>query len=154
MGRAIVGSVSTSPLRCPCGSGASYAGCCGPLHRGRASERATAPTAERLMRSRYSAFAVGDAGYLWLTWHPTTRPPSLELDPGIAWRRLEVLDTTAGGEEDDHGTVTFAAHFWDPAERRRGQQRERSAFVREAGQWFYVAADDPLRSQSMAAPGA
>ena len=90
------------------------------------------------MRSRYSAFAVGDAGYLWLTWHPTTRPPSLELDPEVQWRGLEVLAREAGGEGDERGTVTYTARFWDPRERRRGEQREASAFVREDGHWLYV----------------
>jgi SEC-C motif-containing protein len=98
----------------------------------------TASTAERLMRSRFSAFAVGDATYLLATWHPTTRPASLELDPGLEWRRLEILDTTAGAAHDDEGTVEFVAHFWDAAGRRRGQQQEDSAFVRDDGQWFYV----------------
>ena len=63
--------------RCPCLSGLQYGECCGPFHSG----DAFAPTAERLMRSRYSAFAVGDADYLLATWHPTTRPAELALDP-------------------------------------------------------------------------
>ena len=53
-------------LACPCGLGDDYASCCGRLHAG-----AHAPTAESLMRSRYSAYAVGDAGYLLRTWHPS-----------------------------------------------------------------------------------
>jgi SEC-C motif-containing protein len=126
--------------RCPCGSGQAFAACCGPLHRGRGSGRVTAATAERLMRSRFSAFAVGDATYLLASWHPTTRPPTLDLDPGLEWRRLEVVGTTRGGEADDTGTVAFVAHFWDAANRRRGQQQEDSAFVREGGAWFYVGA--------------
>lgn len=123
---------------CPCGTGAAFADCCRPLHRGRGSGRVTAPTAERLMRSRFSAFAVGDPVYLLTSWHPSTRPTALELAPDLRWRRLEVLATTAGGEDDDRGTVEFVAHYWDAAELRRGEQREHSAFVREAGQWYYV----------------
>lgn len=129
------------PIDCPCGSGGAYADCCGGLHRGRGSGRVTAPTAERLMRSRFSAFAVGDMSYLLATWHPATRPASLELSPDLEWRRLEILGATAGGAGDDEGTVEFIAHYWDTAARRRGQQHERSAFVREAGQWFYVGPD-------------
>ena len=117
------------PVRCPCGDGL-YAECCGPLHAGRGSGRVTAATAEQLMRSRYSAFAVGDVAYLLLTWHPTTRPASLALDPDVEWRRLEILGAT-----DD--TVEFVAHFWHTGHLQRGQQREHSAFVREDGQWFY-----------------
>jgi SEC-C motif-containing protein len=98
----------------------------------------SAPTAERLMRSRFSAFAVGDGSYLLATWHPRTRPDSLGLDPDVEWRRLEILDVTAGGADDAEGTVEFVAHYWDVSGRRRGQQHENSAFVREDGQWFYV----------------
>lgn len=127
-----------APSRCPCGSGETYATCCGPLHRGRVTGLVTAPTAERLMRSRYSAFAVGERDYLLQTWHLSTRPASLELDDDLEWRRLEILGTTAGGDRDLHGTVAFVAHFWDAASRRTGRQPENSAFVREAGQWFYV----------------
>lgn len=127
-----------SEKRCPCGSGATFADCCRPLHRGRGSGRVTAPTAERLMRSRFSAFAVGDVAYLLTSWHPSTRPSALELAPAVQWRRLEILASTAGTESHDEGTVEFVAHFWDAEDRRRGQQHEDSAFVREAGQWFYV----------------
>lgn len=91
------------------------------------------------MRSRYSAFAVGDVGYLLSTWHGSTRPPVLTLEPELRWRRLEILGGTAGGEADDRGTVDFVAHWWDGGEGRRGELREHSAFVREDGQWFYVA---------------
>src|SRR5262249_12900002 len=59
---------------CPCGLGEDYDSCCGRLHAG-----TPAPTAESLMRSRYSAFAVGDAGYLLRTWHPSARPRTLTL---------------------------------------------------------------------------
>jgi SEC-C motif-containing protein len=100
----------------------------------------TAPTAEALMRSRYSAFAVGDAEYLLLTWHPTTRPATLELDPGVAWERLEIVGTTAGREHDAAGTVAFVAHYRDVRSGRAGRQEEHSAFRREGGQWFYLAA--------------
>lgn len=126
------------PSRCPCGSGAAYADCCGALHRGRGAEGATAPTAERLMRSRFSAFAVADVPYLLETWHPSTRPKALSLDPGLQWRRLEIVATTRGGVDDDAGTVEFVAHYWDAAAGRGGQQHEDSVFVREAGRWLYV----------------
>lgn len=124
-----------APTRCPCLSGLPYGECCAPLHRG---ER-TAPTAEALMRSRYSAFAVGDAAYLRATWHPRTRPADLDLDPGTRWLRLDVLATGAGGPFDTAGTVEFRAHFRDAA--GRGSLHEVSRFVREAGSWLYVDGD-------------
>ncbi|QTE27793.1 YchJ family protein [Pengzhenrongella sicca] len=120
--------------RCPCLSGLSYAECCEPLHR---AERA-APTAERLMRSRFSAFAVGDAGYLRRTWHRSTRPPTLTLDAGVRWYRLDVLATVRGGSADADGTVEFSA-FYRSAD-GAGVQHEVSRFVRAAGEWVYLDA--------------
>ena len=117
---------------CPCGSGRPYDGCCGPLHRA----EAVAPTAEALMRSRFSAFAVADEAYLLRTWHPTTRPPRLALDPSQRWTRLEVLDTSRGGLLDAAGTVEFRAHYRYGGQ--AGALREISRFVREDGQWYYV----------------
>ena len=117
---------------CPCLSGEQYAQCCGRFHRGDAE----APTAEQLMRSRYSAFVVGDTDYLLRTWHPDTRPPELELDSGMQWRRLDILSTSGGGPLDSEGTVEFAAHFRHDGE--RGIQRETSRFVRVDRRWYYV----------------
>ena len=121
-----------APRRCPCGSGLSYAECCGRLHDGTAA----AATAEQLMRSRYSAFAVGDAAYLLDTWHPTTRPGELDLDPAVRWTGLEVLATTGGGLLMATGTVEFRAHWTAGGE--RGAQHEHSRFTREDGAWRYV----------------
>lgn len=120
-------------MRCPCLSGLPYAECCEPLHRG----ESIAPTAEQLMRSRFSAFAVGDVDYLLSSWHSSTRPPRLELDPELRWYRLDILDRAAGGPLDARGEVEFEAHWRSPE--GSGSQRERSAFVRENGRWFYVA---------------
>ena len=119
---------------CECGSGLSYADCCGLFHSG----AAPAPTALALMRSRYSAFAVGDAGYLLQTWHPSTRPPSLRLDPAIEWRRLQIRDVTGGDEDDEAGTVAFLAHYWDSTSQLYGSQRETSRFTRQGARWLYV----------------
>ena len=88
------------------------------------------------MRSRYSAFALADAGYLLATWHPTTRPRALELDPDVRWTGLDVLDTTGGALLDAEGTVEFRAHHVAPG--RVGAQHERSRFVREGGRWRYL----------------
>ncbi|WP_328293816.1 YchJ family metal-binding protein [Kineococcus sp. NBC_00420] len=116
---------------CPCGWGEPFAGCCGRYLGGRA-----APTAEALMRSRYTAFAVGDREHLLRTWDPATRPDELDLDPGVEWRRLLVLATTGGSPFDDTGTVEFEAHYRQAG--RRGVQHENSAFTRVAGVWLYV----------------
>ena len=120
------------PRRCPCGTGSPYDDCCGRYHAGEQS----APTAEALMRSRFSAFAVGDAGHLLRTWHPSTRPDGLDLDRARHWTRLEVLARSGGGLFDAEGRVEFRAH----SERggRPEVLREDSRFVREGGRWLYV----------------
>ena len=128
----LCGMPDDATIPCPCGSGQVYDDCCGRFHRGQAS----APTAETLMRSRYSAFARGDTRYLLATWHPSTRPARLELDADRRWTRLAVLSTSAGNVFDARGTVAFAAHYEQAG--RRGVRRETSAFVRERGSWFYV----------------
>ncbi|BCW64817.1 hypothetical protein StoSoilB22_37900 [Arthrobacter sp. StoSoilB22] len=91
------------------------------------------------MRSRYSAFVILDPGYLLRTWHLSTRPASMDLDPDMEWRRLDIVSATGGGPLDTTGTVEFAAHYRLDGE--RGVQRELSRFVREDKRWFYVDGD-------------
>jgi SEC-C motif domain protein len=95
------------------------------------------------MRSRFSAFARGEAGYLLRTWHSTTRPADLRLDPAQRWTRLEVLAVHGGGLLDSTGTVEFRAHY--RLDGRTGAVHERSRFRREDGQWRYVDGVQPGR---------
>ena len=88
------------------------------------------------MRSRYSAFVLGDAGYLLDTWHPSTRPRTLDLDDDVRWTGLEVLTTTGGSLLEAEGTVEFRASY--VRGRDVGAQHENSRFVREGGQWRYL----------------
>jgi SEC-C motif-containing protein len=118
--------------RCPCGTGLPLTECCGRLHDG----TATAATAEQLMRSRYSAFALGDREYLLATWHPTTRPRTLDLDRDVLWTGLDVVATRAGALLDRDGTVEFHAHYVVAG--RTGAQHETSRFLRDGGQWRYL----------------
>lgn len=123
---------------CPCGSGEQYGACCGPLHAG---DRA-ASTALALMRSRFSAFALGRPDYLLATWHPGTRPKRLELDAAITWRRLQIVDTEAGGVDDTDGIVEFRAVYTQDGTRQ--VLHERSRFVRgTSGTWRYVDGEFP-----------
>ncbi|MBD8043249.1 YchJ family protein [Arthrobacter sp. Sa2BUA2] len=124
--------VLNSSDRCPCLSGETYGGCCHRFHAG----SVPAPTAEALMRSRYTAFVTGDSSYLLRTWHPSARPARLDLDPARVWRRLDIMSTQAGGPLDSTGVVTFAAHYRE--DDAPGVQSERSSFLREAGRWLYV----------------
>jgi SEC-C motif-containing protein len=121
----------TDVTACPCGSGRSYAQCCGPLHDG-----APAPTAEALMRSRFSAFALGRDEYLLASWHPSTRPASIEPDADTEWRRLQLVDVVAGGPDDAEGVVEFRASYRSPE--GAGLLHERSRFVRQEGRWVYL----------------
>ena len=90
------------------------------------------------MRSRYTAYSLGLTEYLLATWHPSTRPSRLELEPGIRWYRLDILGRMRGGMLDTTGTVEFRASFRHDGE--AGSQHEVSKFVRERGHWFYLAA--------------
>ena len=116
---------------CPCGSGEEYDACCGPVVR---NER-PADTAGELMRSRYSAYVLGDVDHLFRSWHPATRPDDLAEVPPLDWRGLEVLDVVDGGPSDDHGIVEFVARH------AGGTLHERSRFVRRAGRWVYLDGD-------------
>ncbi|MFE3826495.1 YchJ family protein [Streptomyces sp. NPDC059092] len=127
----------TDASPCPCGAGAAYGACCGRFHTGSGTRPpAAAPTAELLMRSRYSAFAVLDASYLLRTWDPATRPARLDLDPATRWQGLEILATTDGSAFHTTGTVTFRARFTDAG--GPGELRECSRFARHDGAWVYV----------------
>ncbi|MFW6346290.1 MAG: YchJ family protein [Halomonas sp.] len=115
------------PECCPCGSGQPLTRCCGRYHAG-----APAPTPEALMRSRYTAFALGLVDYLLATWHPETRPAELSVDDATRWLRLEVRES---GEAGDSGQVHFRAIFREG--QRFGVLEEASRFCRERGRWFY-----------------
>ncbi|MFB6807209.1 MULTISPECIES: YchJ family protein [unclassified Streptomyces] len=128
----------TPVLPCPCGLPAAYPECCGRFHSGAQQ----APTAELLMRSRFSAFSVGDTAYLLRSWHPSTRPGRLDLDPGQRWERLEILATERGGMFETEGSVEFRAYYREG--RHSGSLHEHSAFTREAGAWVYVGPLSPV----------
>jgi SEC-C motif-containing protein len=88
------------------------------------------------MRSRYSAYVLQDAEYLLASWHPSTRPASLNFEPGLKWLGLEVRHHQTDGE---HATVEFIAR--SKLGGRAHRLHETSRFVREAGRWYYVDGD-------------
>ncbi|MFC3808006.1 YchJ family protein [Terrabacter sp. MAHUQ-38] len=95
------------------------------------------------MRSRYTAFATGDADHLVRTWHPRTRPDDVGLDPATRWTGLTVLRTVGGDVGDDDGVVEFVATWVESSAGRRGpgaggELHEVSRFVRRAGRWLYL----------------
>ena len=134
------GARPTDP--CPCGSGHRFATCCEPVLDGEA-----APTAQALMRSRYTAFVVGDEDHLFRTWHPRTRPPGPYCQPGTRWLGLTVHECVGGGGESADGEealVELTARYEAP-DGRGGTVvdalHERSTFLRRAGRWLYVGGE-------------
>jgi SEC-C motif-containing protein len=143
---------STAPAGCPCG-GPSLATCCGPYIDG----AAIPPTAEALMRSRYTAYGQRNEPYLLATWHASTRPsePIMSEEEKVQWLGLEVksalrLRQRKAEAADDHAdlttdTVEFVARF--KINGRAQRLHEISNFVREPAEgglrWFYVDGSFP-----------
>ena len=135
---------------CPCG-GPSYASCCGPLIAG----ATIAASAETLMRSRYSAYTLGQEAYLRATWHPSTCPPEALIGEGekVQWLGLEVKSAALrlrkrnangedeAGEQQDRDSVEFVARYKIGG--RAHRLHEVSRFVREDGRWFYLDGSFP-----------
>ena len=132
-GEASVKQARPEPAR-PCGSGQAYAVCCGAF----IDNGALPATAERLMRSRYSAYVLAREDYLLRTWHGSTRPAQLGLqDAGpVKWLSLKILRCEAGGVDDREGIVEFMARY--QVNGRAERLHEVSRFVRDASQWLYV----------------
>ena len=118
--------------QCPCGLPEIYERCCGRYVSG----QTPAPTAEALMRSRYSAYAKAEGDYLRDTWHPKTRPSRVRLDPEQKWIGLSIKDTEAGQLDDAEGVVEFVARF--KINGRGHRLRERSRFEKLEGKWYYL----------------
>ncbi len=131
-------------MNCPCGSARNFDQCCGPLLAG-----AKAPTAEALMRSRYTAYVRHQIDYLIQTHHPDTAE-GLDRDATEKWARqsewlgLQILAVEGGGEQEQEGVVEFAARF------RQGRQEathlERSRFRKLDGRWLYLDGEQPKRA--------
>ena len=119
-------------LPCPCGSGRTLLACCGRYHAG--ARAGQAPDAEALMRSRYSAFVLDRLDYLLASWHPDTRPASIEPnEPGLRWLGLEVKRHQR--QDADHATVEFVAR--SKLGGRAHRLHEVSRFERIDGRWYY-----------------
>lgn len=117
---------------CPCGSTADYSACCGRY----IDLGVAAPNPERLMRSRYTAYVLGKAGYLRKTWHPDTCPALSNLaQDKTVWRKLDVHRSQAGFK---HGLVEFSAQY-ETADGTR-TLHEISRFRKIKNRWLYVDA--------------
>ena len=123
---------------CPCGSSKPYTECCGAIIEGRID----APTAESLMRSRYTAFTLADADYLMKSWHSKTRNLKEKESirrwaKSVKWIKLEILSRQNGNPEDTSGYVSFRALFMEDGV--MDQILEDSFFEKENGKWVYVS---------------
>jgi SEC-C motif domain protein len=136
------------PRECPCGGAAAdlrsgakaprYADCCGRYIDGGAA----APRALELMRSRYSAYVLGDTRYLRATWAPQTCPADLDANPGAPgaprWLGLQIKRFSE--IDDRHAEVEFVARY--KVGGRAQRLHESSRFVRgDDGHWLYVDGD-------------
>lgn len=123
-------------VACPCGSSGTFATCCL-----RYLEGTPAPTAEALMRSRYTAHVVVDVDYLWNTWEKNARRDSSKDDirfwaENSRWLSLEIIDRVQGLESDNEGIVEFIATY--EADGQTIRHQERSFFKRFNSGWRYV----------------
>ncbi|MBX2866003.1 MAG: YchJ family protein [Leptolyngbyaceae cyanobacterium MAG.088] len=123
-------------ILCPCGSNRSYTSCCQPY----LTAADIAPTAEALMRSRYSAYCEGEVDYLITTRHISTRKFDDRINlvrslKTTVWESLRIINTQKGRKNDTAGSVEFIAIYKQP---EWGQLHERSKFIKENKRWFYV----------------
>ena len=118
---------------CLCGSNLAYGECCQLFHSG----EKIPTTAEALMRSRYTAYALRDGAYLQATWDVTKRPERIDFSrENIEWLRLEITETKKGGANDSKGLVTFKAYYRHDGEEH--VMNEISRFTKHEGRWFYL----------------
>ncbi len=120
---------------CPCGSTKPYTACCARY----IEDGEVAPTAEALMRSRYTAYTLLKEAYLLASWHPSTRPAELGLADEALTKWIG-LDVKRHEQQDaEHAIVEFVARY--KVNGRAHRLQELSRFVKEAGRWFYVDGD-------------
>lgn len=120
-------------MNCPCQSNKPFNECCEPYHKGTAT-----PTAEALMRSRYSAYVLHNTNYIYKSWSQSTRPSKKSLKQGepMKWQSLKIINTEAGTALDVEGVVEFKASYLvdDNVE----MLHEVSRFIRENSRWVYL----------------
>jgi len=119
---------NSNSISCPCGSLNNYSDCCGKYINSQ-----KAPSAEALMRSRYTAYTLKNEIYLLNSWHPSTRPKNLNLyNDKTCWKGLKIISATKN-------QVSFVAYFInedDPSEKTLFALYEESAFIKEQN-WLY-----------------
>jgi len=132
----------TAPLDCPCASGKPFDSCCGPYLSGKAA----APTAEALMRARYSSYATGRIDFVEKTHAPESRADfnrkaSEKWAKESVWKGLSVIAVKDGLESHDTGVVSFTARFTSGGQDY--EHREIASFRKDGGTWYFVDGKSP-----------
>ncbi len=122
---------------CPCGSDKSFTECCEPYLNGMSK----APTAEALMRARYSAYAMANIDFIERTTNSSNRAEfsrenTRKWAEESQWHSLEILNVIGGKEDEDEGSVEFIATYSQEDEKIK--HHEVSGFRKEAGIWTFV----------------
>jgi len=125
-------SNKTKAILCPCSSGHALVDCCLPY----IEQVIAAPTAEALMRSRYSAFVLLNEDYLRYSWHPDTCPKNIRLNENTQWLGLKIKNTIAGDVNDDTGEVEFVTR--NKVNGKASRLHECSRFSRYNNRWVYL----------------
>ena len=120
-----------SLLQCPCGSGNFLSSCCQIIF----NDHAKATTPELLMRSRYSAYALGNISHILSTWDNLYRPPSLTFDERIKWLKLEIVESLFLKTDTNLGYVHFRAIFIE--NKNLITLSEKSQFIKKNRKWYY-----------------
>ncbi len=128
--------MTTIPINadfCLCGSGLQYSLCCGRYHNG----DAIPPTAESLLRSRFTAYAQRNAAYLLASWDKTKRPAEIDFTQETAeWQKLQILSIKKGAAWDSKGLIDFKAFYQQDGEAYF--MHEISRFSKIGQHWFYL----------------
>jgi SEC-C motif-containing protein len=134
-------------MNCACGTGLEFSNCCEPFLTGKAN----AETAEKLMRSRYTAFTTVNVDYLKKTLAPESRSDfdvaaTKKWAQEAKWKGLQILECKQGGVEDKKGSVEFIATYVVDGEGL--DHHEVAQFKKnDAGQWFFVDGDSHTHAE-------
>jgi len=134
---------------CPCGSGLDYAACCGPIIAGKTK----APTAEALMRSRYSAYVKGDIDYILRSCtqnNDVDRESTENWSRKADWKGLRILRVEKGGVTDTEGVVEFAADY--TMDGLKDVHHETARFIKKEDDWLYDSGEVKTATVVRAAP--
>ena len=127
---------------CPCASKKPFSACCEPYLTGKAA----APTAEALMRARYSSYATGEIDFIEKSQAPEgralfDRAASEKWAKESVWKGLTVVSTKDGGPGDETGVVSFTAAYSQDG--RDYEHQEIAFFRKEGSNWFFIEGKPP-----------